>query len=161
MIQTDAALNPGNSGGPLVDSHGRVVGINTAIVSGAQGICFAVPVNTARWVAGLLIKEGRVRRAYLGITGETRPIHVRIAREHGLAKPSGVGVAQIVPGSPAAEADLHERDVIVALDDHPVATVDDLLRELSRAPVGSRVCVGLLRRGRRIETSATLTAAPE
>jgi S1-C subfamily serine protease len=161
VIQTDAALNPGNSGGPLVDSHGRVVGINTAIVSGAQGICFAVPVNTARWVAGLLIKEGRVRRAHLGITGETRPIHVRIAREHGLARPTGVGVAQVAPGSPAAAAGLRERDVIVALDDRPVAAVDDLLRELSRVPVGSRVRVGVLRRGQRIETEATLAAAPE
>jgi S1-C subfamily serine protease len=160
VIQTDTALNPGNSGGPLVDSRGRVVGINTAIVSGAQGICFAVPVNTARWVAGLLIKEGQIRRAYLGITGETRPIHVRIAREHGLAKPSGVGVAQIAAGSPAATAGLRERDVIVALDDQPVSTVDDLLRYLSRAAVGSRVRVDVLRRGQRIEATATLAAAP-
>jgi S1-C subfamily serine protease len=109
----------------------------------------------------MLIKEGRVHRAYLGISGETRPVHVRIAREHGLAKPSGVGIIQIVPGSPAAVADLRERDVIIALDDRPIATVDDLLRALSRATVGSRVRVGLLRRGQRVEAEARLTAAPQ
>ena len=107
VIQTDAALNPGNSGGPLVDSRGRVVGINTAIIQGAQGICFAVPVNTARWVAGLLINEGRVRRAFLGVTAENRPIHVRVAREHGLPTRDGRRVSSPWPkDSPAAAAGL-------------------------------------------------------
>ena len=161
VIQTDAALNPGSSGGPLVDSRGRVVGINTAVISGAQGICFAVPVNTARWVAGLLIKEGRVRRAHLGISGITQPLPVRLARALGLAGPSGVGVAQVVPGSPAATADIRERDVIIALDERPIATVDDLLRELSRAAVGAEVRVGVLRRGQRTDVSVRLAATPD
>src|SRR5207248_4978344 len=104
VIQTDAALNPGNSGGPLVDSRGRVVGINTAIIQYAQGICFAVPINTARWVAGLLIKEGRVERAYLGLTGQTRPIARRWVYEYGLAAATGILVHQGMPGSPAAWA---------------------------------------------------------
>jgi S1-C subfamily serine protease len=161
VIQTDAALNPGNSGGPLVDSRGRVVGINTAVINGAQGICFAVPINTARWVAGLLIKEGRVRRAFLGISGVTQPLPARLARAHGLARPSGVGVAQVVPGSPASAADIRERDVIIALDERPIATVDDLLRELSRAAVGTEVRIGVLRRGRPSDVSVRLVAAPD
>ena len=161
VIQTDAALNPGNSGGPLVDSRGRVVGINTAIIQGAQGICFAVPVNTARWVAGLLINEGRVRRAYLGITGEGRPLHVRVAREHGLASPSGVGVVQVAPGSPAEAAGLQPRDVIVRLDETPITDVDDIHRYLSRAAIGATVRVGLLRRNQRLDLAATLVPLPE
>ena len=161
MIQTDAALNPGNSGGPLVDSRGRVVGINTAIIQGAQGLCFAVPVNTARWVAGLLINEGKVRRAYLGITGETRQFHVRIAREHGLPKPSGVGVIQVAPGGPAARAGIQERDVIVSLDGTPVASVEDLQRFLGRVPIGSTVRIGVLRRGGQQELTAVLEALPD
>ena len=161
VIQTDAALNPSNSGGPLVDSHGRVVGINTAIIQGAQGICFAVPVNTARWVAGLLIKEGRVRRAYLGITGENRPLHVRVAREHGLPTPTGVGVVQVASDSPAAAAGIQPRDVIVRLDDAPMTTLDDIQRFLSRAPIGAAVRVGLLRRLQRLDVTAILGPLPE
>ena len=161
VIQTDAALNPGNSGGPLVDSRARVVGINTAIIQGAQGICFAVPVNTARWVAGLLIKEGRVRRAYLGITGENRPLHVRVAREHGLSIPTGVGVVQVAANSPAAAVGIQPRDVIVRLDDAPMTTLDDIQRFLSRAPIGVAVRVGLLRRHQRLDVTAILGPLPE
>lgn len=146
VIQTDAALNPGNSGGPLVDSGGRVVGINTAIIQGAQGICFAVPVNTARWVAGLLINEGRIRRAYLGVSAETRPIHVRVAREHGLPLATAVGVVGVASGSPAAMAGLEPRDVITHLGETPLSNVDDLQRFLGRAEVGSKVTLRLLRR---------------
>jgi S1-C subfamily serine protease len=160
VIQTDAALNPGNSGGPLVDSRGHVVGINTAIIQGAQGICFAVPINTARWVAGLLIKDGRVHRAYLGITGETRPLHIRIAREHGLSAPSGVGVVQVASGSPADQAGLQPRDVILWLDDTRVNTVDDVHRFLSRAPIGVPVRLGLLRRSQRLDLTAKLAPLP-
>jgi S1-C subfamily serine protease len=159
VIQTDAALNPGNSGGPLVDSRGRVVGINTAIIQGAQGICFAVPVNTARWVAGLLINEGRVRRAFLGITAENRPIHVRVAREHGLASPVTVGVVDVAEGSPAAAAGIQARDVITHLGDTPLNGVDDLQRFLGRAEIGSTVPVRLLRRYAPMETEVTLAAA--
>ena len=161
IVQTDAALNPGNSGGPLVDARGRLVGINTAIIQGAQGICFAVPVNTARWVVGLLINEGRVRRAYLGIAGEARPLHARIVREQGLKVPGGVGVVEVVAGSPAERAGVRPGDVVVALDDAPVSTVDDVQRFLNRAPIGATVRVGALRRGRRIDLAAVLAASPD
>ena len=156
VIQTDAALNPGNSGGPLVDSRGRVVGINTAIIQGAQGICFAVPVNTARWVAGLLINEGRVRRAFLGVTAENRPIHVRVAREHGLPSAVAVGVVAVAEGSPAHAAGIEPRDVITHLGDSPLSGVDDLQRFLGRVEIGSTVPLRLLRRYVPIETTVTL-----
>jgi S1-C subfamily serine protease len=159
VIQTDAALNPGNSGGPLVDSRGRVVGINTAIVQGAQGICFAVPVNTARWVAGLLINEGRVRRAYLGVTAESRPIHVRVAREHGLASPVAVGVVAVAEGSPAAAAGVQPRDVITHLGETPLNGVDDLQRFLGRAEIGATIEMRILRRYTPIETTVTLAVS--
>jgi S1-C subfamily serine protease len=161
VIQTDAALNPGNSGGPLVDSRGRVVGINTAIIQGAQGICFAVPVNTARWVAGLLINEGRVRRAYLGVTAENRPIHVRVAREHGLPSAVAVGVVGVAERSPAAAAGLEPRDVITHLGDTPLSGVDDLQRFLGRVEIGSTVSIRLLRRYTPMETQVTLATASE
>jgi S1-C subfamily serine protease len=161
VIQTDAALNPGNSGGPLVDSRGRMVGINTAIIQGAQGICFAVPVNTARWVAGLLINEGRVRRAYLGVTAENRPIHVRVAREHGLPSAVAVGVVGVAEGSPAAAAGLEPRDVITHLGDTPLSGVDDLQRFLGRVEIGSTVSIRLLRRYTPLEMEVTLAAASE
>ncbi len=157
VIQTDAALNPGNSGGPLVDSHGRVVGINTAIIQGAQGICFAVPVNTARWVVGLLIKDGRIRRAFLGIAGEARPVPQRIAREQSMAARAGLGILEVVPNSPAEHAGLRRGDLIVALDETPVTGVDDVQRFLSRATIGSTVRVSVLRGGQRLELRTTLT----
>jgi S1-C subfamily serine protease len=161
IVQTDAALNPGNSGGPLVDSRGRVVGINTAIIQGAQGICFAVPVNTARWVAGLLIKDGRVHRSYLGIGGEARPLHARIVREHGLATRSGIGVANVTAGSPADLAGVRSGDVLVTLDDVPAASIDEVHRFLSRTPIGRTVRLGVLREGGLLELRAVVTAAPE
>jgi S1-C subfamily serine protease len=161
VIQTDAALNPGNSGGPLVDSRGRVVGINTAIIQGAQGICFAVPVNTARWVAGKLMTEGRVRRAYLGISAENRPIHVRVAREHGLHTPVAVGVVAVAEGSPAAAAGLQPRDVITHLGETPLSGVDDLQRFLGQAEIGGAVSLRLLRRYVPMEMRVTLAAAEE
>jgi S1-C subfamily serine protease len=145
VIQTDAALNPGNSGGPLVDSRGRVIGVNTAIIQYAQGICFAVPINTARWVAGLLIKEGRVRRAYLGLTGQTRPIARRWVYENQLPAASGIFVQQVMPGSPAARAGVHPGDLIVSLNDRPTATFDDLHRATTRLQPGVPVPLRLLR----------------
>lgn len=157
VIQTDAALNPGNSGGPLVDSRGRVVGINTAIIQGAQGICFAVPVNTARWVAGMLMKEGRIRRAYLGVGAESRPIHVRVAREHGLPSPLAVGVLSVAEGSPASLAGLEPRDVITHIDGLPLSGVDDLQRFLGRAQIGSTLPIRFLRRYVPMETEVTLS----
>lgn len=157
VIQTDAALNPGNSGGPLVDSRGRVVGINTAIIQGAQGICFAVPVNTARWVAGMLMKDGRIRRAYLGISAESRPIHVRVAREHGLPSPLAVGVLTVANGSPAALAGITQGDVITHLDGLPLSGVDDLQRFLGRAEIGSTLPIRFLRRYVPMEAEVTLS----
>jgi S1-C subfamily serine protease len=145
VIQTDAALNPGNSGGPLVDSRGRVVGINTAIIQYAQGICFAVPINTARWVTGLLIKEGRIRRAYLGVTGQTRPIARRWAYEYHLPAASGIFVQQVMPGSPATRAGIYPGDIIVSLDDRPTPTFDDLHRATTRLQPGLEVPLSLLR----------------
>jgi S1-C subfamily serine protease len=161
VIQTDAALNPGNSGGPLVDSRGRVVGINAAIIQGAQGLCFAIPINTARWVAGLLIRDGRIQRAYLGIAGEVLRLRPSAVRDSGSIAPTGVAVVQVVPGSPAARAGIQTRDVIVALDDEQIRTVDDMHRFLTRARVGATVRVGVLRGSQRVELRATLSAAQE
>lgn len=161
VIQTDAALNPGNSGGPLVDSRGRVVGINTAIIAGAQGICFAIPSNTARWVAGLLIREGRVRRAYLGITGEIRRLPLRVGKGSASVVPAGVGILQVMPDSPAAAAGILPGDTIVALDDRPVNSLDDIHRFLSHAQIGATVHVGILRDGRRLELPVVLSEPPE
>lgn len=144
VIQTDAALNPGNSGGPLADTLAKVVGINTAIVQFAQGICFAIPINTARWVAGLLIKEGRVRRAYLGIAGTVRRIPAVLARSHGLAS-TGVQVLEVQPGSPAWEAAIRPGDIIVTFEGKAVTNVDDLHRELGPEAVGKTVEFGILR----------------
>ena len=136
VIQTDAALNPGNSGGPLVDTRGQVVGINTAIIAMAQGICFAIPSATARRVTSLLIREGRVTRSYLGISGEPHSVHRRVSRYYHLDQETGVRIAQVQPGGPAQRAGLKEGDVLVALADHPVRGVDDLQRFLTDWPVG-------------------------
>jgi len=145
IIQTDAALNPGNSGGPLVDSHGRVVGINTAVIQFAQGICFAIPINTAQWIAGMLIKEGRVRRAHLGISVELRPIHPRLVRRYELSGSTGVGVVEVTPGSPAARAGVLRGDIIVGLNADAITTVDDLFRVLTRVQSGASVELRMLR----------------
>jgi S1-C subfamily serine protease len=161
IIQTDAALNPGNSGGPLVDSRGQVMGINTAIIQGAQGICFAIPTNMARWVAGLLIKEGRVRRAYLGIAGEERRLHPSMVRDRGPAIPKGVAVISVVPRSPAEAAGVRTGDVVVGLDETIVRTIDDIHRFLSRATIGSNVTIAVLRGAGRVSLTARLAAAPE
>lgn len=136
IIQTDAALNPGNSGGPLVDTRGQVVGINTAIIARAQGICFAVPSNTAQRVASLLIRDGRVVRSYVGVTGETWPIHRRLNRYYQLDRDSGVRIARLDPNGPAQAAGLHQEDVLVGLASHPMTGVDDLQHFLTDWPVG-------------------------
>jgi S1-C subfamily serine protease len=145
IIQTDAALNPGNSGGPLVDSHGRVVGINTAIIQHAQGICFAVPVNTARWVAGMLIKEGKVRRAYLGISGSPRPIHPRLVRTYRLNCETGVLIEAINKGSPAERAGLRIGDIIVACGHDSMASIDSLHRLLTKTSIGEVLHLSVMR----------------
>lgn len=157
VIQTDAALNPGNSGGPLVDSHGRVIGINTAIIWGAQGICFAIPSNTVRWVTGLLIKEGSVRRAFLGVGAEVRPV----PSANGRGPKTAVTIVEVVAGGPAEKAGVRSGDLLVAIDDSPLGTADDLYRLLSRTAVGATVALTLLRDGLTLERRATLTAAPD
>src|ERR1700757_5405666 len=122
IIQTDAALNPGNSGGPLVNSAGEVVGVNTAMIRPAQGICFAIASNTAKFVAGWLIKDGKIRRSYIGVAGQNVPLHPRVARFHRLAATQGVLVAEIEPGSPAALAGLRQGDTIVGFKGQAVGT---------------------------------------
>jgi len=145
VIQTDAALNPGNSGGPLVDTHGEVIGINTAIIQFAQGICFAIPVNTARWVAMLLLKEGKVTRGFLGISGQTVPLPVRVVRYFNLPQESGVYVMNVAAGSPAGKAGLKEGDVVITLGEHPTKSIDDIHRLLTADAVGKRLDVAVLR----------------
>src|SRR5258708_756333 len=131
VVQTDAALNPGNSGGPLVSTRGEVVGINTAVIAGAQGICFAVASNTAQFVLGELIRHGRVRRAYIGVTAQTVPVPRRYAIAFGLLNRHGVLVTGIEAGSPAAAAGLETQDIIVGLGNDQIAGIDALLRRLA------------------------------
>jgi S1-C subfamily serine protease len=145
VIQTDAALNPGNSGGPLLDSRGCVIGINTAIIQYAQGICFAIPVNTMRWVVTQLIREGKVTRGFLGISGQTVPLPVRVVRYFQLNHDSGVQVIDVSPGSPAYHAGLKEGDVLVSLDGKAVNNIDDIHRRLSRESIGKHLDIVLLR----------------
>jgi S1-C subfamily serine protease len=145
IIQTDAALNPGNSGGPLVDSRGRVIGVNTAIVSWAQGICFAIAINTAKHVAALLIRDGKVTRAYLGIAGQDVAIPRRIARAHAIEE-RAVAVVSVEPGSPAAAAGIQDGDAIVRFGERPVTGLDELHRVLTDGTVGVEVAVAVLRR---------------
>lgn len=145
ILQTDAALNPGNSGGPLVDTHGNVVGINTAIIATAQGICFAVPINTAKWIAGLLIAEGKVTRGYLGISCRQQPLHPVVNRSFNLPNKTGVVIVQLASNSPAAVAGLRTGDVIVSFDHQPVNNVDQLHKLLSRKVIGREVALTALR----------------
>jgi S1-C subfamily serine protease len=146
VIQTDAPLNPGNSGGPLVSGAGRVVGINTATIAPAQGICFAIGIDTAIWVATRLMRDGRVRRSRLGLSGQTVPIDTRVRRFHHLEQPSGVLVLDVLGNSPAAHAGLQRGDVVVALDSVPMAGVDDLHRALTAERAGAAVDAAVLRR---------------
>jgi S1-C subfamily serine protease len=145
VIQTDAALNPGNSGGPLLDSNGRVIGINTAIIQYAQGICFAIPVNTMRWVVTQLIREGKVTRGFLGISGQTVPLPVRVIRYFQLSNTSGVQVMDVSPASPAHQTGLKEGDIIIELGGELVASIDDIHRRLTGEAIGKPLDVTLLR----------------
>ncbi len=145
VIQTDASLNPGNSGGPLVTSDGQVVGVNTATIAGAQGLCFAIGINTAKFVAGHLLREGRIRRSYIGVEAQTTPLHRRLVRFYDLPRESGVVVISVEENSPARAAGLREGDVIVALGGKPVAGVDDLYRLLTETRVGVSTPVAVLR----------------
>ena len=148
VIQTDVALNPGNSGGPLVDSRGRVIGINTAIIRGAQGIGFSVPVDTARWVLGQIMQHGRVRRGWLGIGAQPRPLDRRLARHHGIderGQRSAAEVMAVEDKGPARRAGLREGDIIFAAAGEPVTSVDDLHRLLTRAIPGAPLPLRVLR----------------
>jgi len=145
IIQTDAALNPGSSGGPLVDPKAQVVGINTAIIQFAQGICFAIPSNTARWVAGTLIKEGRVVRGHIGIAGQSCPLDPVLVKRFGMPASSGVAVAEVYPESPAKKAGVRRGDIIIAVGQTTTSTVDDLHKLLTRDAIGRDLPMALLR----------------
>ncbi len=151
VIQTDAALNPGNSGGPLVDSRGQVIGINTAIIRPAQGICFSIPINMAKHILPQLMQHGRVVRGYLGLHGRNVPLPRGLARRFNLEQAGGVEVVGVETGGPAEQAGLLEGDVIVDLGDKPTATVDDLHKLLTQLPVGVPAAVVVLRGERRLE----------
>jgi S1-C subfamily serine protease len=161
VIQTDAALNPGNSGGPLADSRGHVIGINTAVIAGSQGLCFAIPVNTATWVASQLIREGRVRRGYLGIAAQTVTLNRRFAVHHRITAPTAVRVTEVQPDTPAARAGLLVGDVIVETGGRPMASLDDLLLVLGRHPVGAPLAVQVVRNGEAVTLDAHPTDPPE
>jgi S1-C subfamily serine protease len=145
VIQTDAALNPGNSGGPLVDARGHVIGVNTAMIMPAHGICFAIAANTASFVMGKLIHEGRIRRAYLGVAGQNVPLHRRVVRYHELPHETGVFVVSTEPDSPAADAGLRDGDLIVGYGDKPVAGIDDLHRFLTEEQAGVATALTVIR----------------
>ncbi|MDO9412449.1 MAG: trypsin-like peptidase domain-containing protein [Pseudolabrys sp.] len=147
VIQTDAALNPGNSGGPLVSSRGEVIGINTAVIMGAQGICFAVASNTAQFVLSELIQHGRVRRGYIGVSGQTAAVPRRYALNAGIANASGAMISGLEPNGPAAQAGLMSLDTIVRVDGHNVTGVDDLIRLLNNERIGRDLEIEVLRRG--------------
>ena len=136
VIQTDAALNPGNSGGPLVATNGKVIGINTAVIQGAQGIAFAVAANTARFVVSEIMRHGRVRRAFIGISADTVPLSRRTALAAGIAATSALRVRRLESGGPAAQAGILVGDLILAVDGHPVTGVDDLIRLLDGERIG-------------------------
>lgn len=147
VIQTDAALNPGNSGGPLVTSRGEVIGVNTAVILPAQGLCFATAINTAKFVAGLLIRNGKIRRGHIGVAGQNVVLHRRQVLQNNLTVSSGVLVASLESNGPAARAGLREGDVIVGYGKHSVSSIDDLHRLLTEEQVGVKVALTVLRRG--------------
>jgi S1-C subfamily serine protease len=146
VIQTDAALNPGNSGGPLVSSRGEIIGINTAMIAGAQGICFAVAANTAHFVLGEIVRHGRVRRAYLGVGAGTITLPRRIALRHALTQATGATLTAVETGGPADEAGLLTGDILLAVDGTPVTGADDLVRLLDAEKIGHTIPLDVLRR---------------
>jgi len=155
VVQHTAALNPGNSGGPLVDARGRVVGVNTAIIAMAQGIGFSVPAATAQWVLTEILTQGRVRRAYLGVTVRDRPLDLRLVRALGLTVTRAVEITSREEQGPAAQSDLHSGDLIVAVNDIPVDGLDALHRQLSRWPVGTPLTLNVVRRTQSLRVSLT------
>jgi len=155
ILQTDAALNPGNSGGPLVNSHGEVIGVNTATILSAQGLCFAIAINTAKFVAMQLIKEGKIRRGYLGLGGQNVPLPRRTTRLFQLEKENGIYVVSVEPDSPAQRAGLQEGDILVAYDGHPLTDIDSLHRLLTEAHIDAQTMVTILRRTEKLDLPIT------
>jgi S1-C subfamily serine protease len=162
VIQTDAALNPGNSGGPLVDSRGFVIGINRAMIQFAQGICFAIPVNTVRWVVTQLLREGKVTRGFLGISGQIVPLPVQVVRHFRLEQETGVQVLDVIDNSPAYSTGMKEGDIIISLGKEPVKTVDDIHRRLTRDAIGKPLEITVLRDwSTRLEKEIVPAQSPE
>jgi S1-C subfamily serine protease len=155
VIQTDAALNPGNSGGPLVNSNGEVIGVNTAVILPAQGICFAIPVDTAKWIAARLLRDGRIKRSYIGMGGQNVPLHRKVVRFFNLANTNGVLVLGIEPNGPAQQAGLSDGDVIIGLDDHVIESIDDLQRQLTEQRVGTATKLTIIRRTEKMDLFIT------
>ena len=155
VVQTDAALNPGNSGGPLMNSAGEVIGVNTAVILPAQGICFAIPINTAKWVATRLMRDGKVKRSYVGLGGQNVPLHRKVVRFYDLPTDSGVLVLTIEPDSPAARAGLREHDVIVGFDGQPIGGIDDLQRQLTEDRVGRPCAMTVIRHTEKVDLTVT------
>jgi len=161
IIQTDAALNPGNSGGPLVTAQGQVIGINTAVILPAQGLCFAIAMNTAIFVAGRLIKDGRIRRSYIGVGGQNVTLPRRLVRLQHLSITTGVLVVAVEPHSPAQRAGVLEGDVIIEYDSQPIASIDALLRLLTDEQVHARAALTLLRHGEKLVLAIEPEESPQ
>jgi S1-C subfamily serine protease len=160
IIQTDAALNPGNSGGPLVNSRGEVIGVNTAVISGAQGLCFAIAANTAQFVVGRLIRDGRIRRSYVGVAGQNVPVARQFVRFYNLPSSTGILVASIEPNSPASQSGLQEGDVIVGFAGQSVAGIDQLHRLLGEERIGMSTPLTVIRRTEKLDLSVIPAESP-
>ena len=161
VIQTDASLNPGNSGGPLVNSRGEVIGVNTAMILPAQGICFAIAVDLAKFVATSLIRDGHIVRGWIGVAGQNARLRRQLVRRHGLERDSGVLVLSVERGSPAERTGLREGDIMVSFAGRPVAGVDDLHRLLSGRAVGTRMPVAVLRNSEQVQLEIEPVTAPQ
>lgn len=155
VVQTDAALNPGNSGGPLVSSHGEVVGVNTAMIAAAQGICFAIGINTASFVVGRLLRDGHIRRSFIGVAGQSVPLLRKLVRYHALDTEGGVFVVSVENGSPAANAGMRAGDIVVGFAGDPVRGIDDLHRHLTDERVGTPTPLTVLRGTEKLDLRVT------
>jgi S1-C subfamily serine protease len=160
LIQTDTALNPGNSGGPLVTSRGEVIGVNTAVILPAQGLCFAIAINTAKFVASRLMRDGKIHRSYIGVAGQNVTLPRRLVRFHLLPQESGVLVVSLEKASPAQRAGVREGDVIIGYGNHAVAGIDDLHRVLTDEQVGARALLTVVRRTEKLQLEITPEASP-
>jgi S1-C subfamily serine protease len=160
VIQTDASLNPGNSGGPLVDSRGRVIGVNTATILPAQGLCFAIAIDSAKFVAARLLRDGKIERGYIGIAGANTPLPRRLARYHGVASETCVQIAAVESESPAEKAGLKRNDLIIACGPSSIRGIDDLQRTLADEPVGTSITIMLLRGVEKLMLEVTTALPP-